>query len=168
MQYLTCVLRGNTFMTDDPIDQSRQGSATERRLRHAVGQCPVARGDAALIARVRPIRTSSVSVFGRSAKARPSDRSIRSYGTDHTEATGRNSTSLAELCEKQWADYRDDRYPRLGCVSEYSEKAWVSRAKRAVRFRLGLTMCLIACTMQSSPRPTVFWCPFGNDLSVGV
>jgi hypothetical protein len=95
-------------------------------------------------------------------------RSIRSYGTDHTEATGRNSTSLAELCEKQWADYRDDRYPRFGCVSEYSEKAWVSRAKRAARFRLGLTMCLIACTMQSSPRPTVFWYPFGNDLSVGV
>ena len=44
----------------------------------------------------------------------------------------------------------------------------MSRAKRAARFRLGLTMCLIACTMQSSPRPTVFWCPFGNDLSVGV
>jgi hypothetical protein len=155
-------------MTDDSIDQSSQGSATERRLRHAAGQCSVARGDAALIARIRFVRTSSVPVSGRSAKARPADRSIRSYGTDHTEATGRNSTSLAELCEKQWADYRDDRYPRFGCVSEYSEKAWVSRAKRAARFRLGLTMCLIACTMQSSPRPTVFWCPFGNDLSVGV
>jgi hypothetical protein len=155
-------------MTDDSINQSSQGSATERRLRHGAGQCSFARGDAALIARVRPVRTSGVSVSARSAKARPADRSIRSYGTDHTEATGRNSTSLAELCEKQWADYRDDRYPRFGCVSEYSEKAWVSRAKRAARFRLGLTMCLIACTMQSSPRPTVFWCPFGNDLPVGV
>ncbi len=155
-------------MTDDSIDQSSQGSATERRLRHAAGQCSVARGDAALIATIRPVRTSSVSLSGRSAKARPADRSIRSYGTNHTKATRRNSTSLAELCEKQWADYRDDRYPRSGCVSEYSEKAWVSRAKRAARFRLGLTMCLIACTMQSSPRPTVFWCPFGNDLSVGV
>jgi hypothetical protein len=155
-------------MTDDPVNQSSQGSATERRLRHAAGQCSVARGDAALIARIRPVRTSSVSISGRSAKARPAARSIRSYGTDHTKATGRNSTSLAELCEKQWADYRDDRYPRFGGVSEYSEKAWVSRAKRAARFRLGLTMCLIACTMQSSPRPTVFWYPFGNDLSVGV
>ena len=155
-------------MTDDAINQSRQGSATERRLRYAAGQCSVARGDAALIARIRPVRTSSVSVSGRSAKARPAARSIRSYGTDHTKATGRNSTAFAELCEKQWADYRNDRYPRFGCVFEYSEKAWVSRAKRAARFRLGLTMCLIACTMQSSPRPTVFWCPFGNDLSAGV
>jgi hypothetical protein len=155
-------------MTNDPVNQSSQGSATERRLRHAARQCSVARGDAASIARIRPVRTSSVPVSGRGAKARPADRSIRSDGTDHTEATGRNSTSLAELCEKQWADYRDDRYPRFGCVSEYSEKAWVSRAKRAARFRLGLTMCLIACTMQSSPRPTVFWYPFGNDLSVGV
>jgi hypothetical protein len=155
-------------MTDDPVNQSSQGSATERRLRHAAGRCSVARGDAASIARIRPVRTSSVPVSGRGAKARPADRSIRSDGTDHTKATGRNSTPLAELCEKQWADYRDDRYPRFGCVSEYSEKAWVSRAKRAARFRLGLTMCLIACTMQSSPRPTVFWYPFGNDLSVGV
>ena len=155
-------------MTYDSIDQSSQGSATERRLRYAAGQCSVARGNAALVARVRSVRTSSVSVSGRSAKARPAARSIRSYGTDHAKATGRNSTSLAELCEKQWADYRNDRYPRFGCVSEYSEKAWVSRAKRAARVRLGLTMCLIACTMQSSPRPTVFWCPFGNDLSVGV
>ena len=155
-------------MANDPINQSGQGSATERRLRHAAGQCSVARGNAALIARVRSVRTSSVPVSGRSAKARPADRSIRSYGTDHTEATGRNSTSLAELCEKQWADYRNDRYPRFGRVSEYSEKAWLSRAKRAAHFRLALTMCLIACTMQSSPRPTVFWCPFGNDLSAAV
>jgi hypothetical protein len=112
-------------MTDDPVNQSSQGSATERRLRHAAGRCSVARGDAASIARIRPVRTSSVPVSGRGAKARPADRSIRSDGTDHTKATGRNSTPLAELCEKQWADYRDDHYPRFGCVSEYSEKAWV-------------------------------------------
>jgi hypothetical protein len=31
-----------------------------------------------------------------------------------------------------------------------------------------LTMCLIACTIQSSPRPTVFWCPFGNVPSAAV
>jgi hypothetical protein len=155
-------------MTDGTINQSSQGSATERRLRHAAGQCSVARGNAAPIARVRPVRTSSVPVSGRSAKARPSDRSIRSYGTDHTQAPGRNSTSFADLCEKQWADDRNDRYPRVGRVSEHSEKAWLSRAKRAARFRLALTMCLIACTMQSSPRPTVFWCPFGSDPSAAV
>ena len=155
-------------MADGPINQSGQGSATERRLRHAAGQGSVARGNAALIARVRPVRTSSVPVSGRSAKARPADRSIRSYGTDHTQATGRNSTAFAELCEKQWADYRDDRYPRFGRVSEYAEKAWLSRAKGTARFRFALTMCLIACTMPSSPRPTVFWCPFGNDPSAAV
>ncbi len=168
-QYLTCALRGNTFMTDDSIDQSGQGSAAERRLRHAAAaQYSVARGDAALIARVRPVRTSSVSVSGRSATARPAGRSLRGYGTDHAQASGENSTSLAGVCEKQWADYRSDRDPRVGCVSEYSEKAWLSRAKRAARFKFGLTMCLIACTIQSSPRPTVFWCPFGSALSAAV
>jgi hypothetical protein len=155
-------------MTDDPINQSGQGSANERRLHHAPGRCSVVRGNAALIARVRSVRASSVPVSGRSAKARPSDRSIRSYGTDHTQVTGRNSTSVANLCEKQWADDRNDRYPRVGRVSEYSEKAWLSRAKRVAHFRLALTMCLIACTMQSSPRLTVFLCPFGKGPSAAV
>jgi hypothetical protein len=72
------------------------------------------------------------------------------------------TSRLAELREKQWADYPDDRYPRFGCVCEYAEKVWVSRAKRAARLKLGLTMCLIACTMQSSPRPTVFCARLGT------
>jgi hypothetical protein len=25
---------------------------------------------------------------------------------------------------------------------------------------------LIACSSRSSPRPTIFWCPFGNALLV--
>jgi len=149
-------------MTNDPIDQNGQGSAAERRLRHAFGQCSVARGNAALIARVRPVRTASLSVHGGSDTAEPAGRSFRGYGADHAQAPGRNSTSTAGLCEEQWTNYRSDRDTRVGRVSEHSEKAWLSRAKRAARFRFALTMCLIACTIQSSPRPTVFWCPFGN------
>ena len=72
------------------------------------------------------------------------------------------------VCEEQWADYRSDRDTRVGRVSEYSEKAWLSRAKRTARFRFALTMYLIACTIQSSPRPTVFWCPFGSVALAAV
>jgi hypothetical protein len=31
-----------------------------------------------------------------------------------------------------------------------------------------LIMRLIACTIRSSPRPTVFWCPFGSVRSAEV
>jgi hypothetical protein len=31
-----------------------------------------------------------------------------------------------------------------------------------------LNMHLIACTMRSSVRPTVFWCPFGSVPLAGV
>jgi len=149
-------------MTNGPIDQSGEGSAAECRLRHAAGPCSVARGNAALIARVRPVRTSSLPVPGASDTSEPAGRSFRGYGADHTQAPGGNGTSSAGLCEEQWANYRSDRHTRVGRVSEYSEKAWLSRAKRTARFRFALTMCLIACTIQSSPRPTVFWCPFGS------
>jgi len=155
-------------MTNDPIDQSGEGSAAERRLRHAAGPCCVARGHAALIARVRPVRTSSLPVPRGSDTPEPAGRSFRGYGADHTQAPGGNSTSSAGPCEEQWADYRSDRHTRVGRVSEYSEKAWLSRAKGTARFRFALTMCLIACTIQSSPRPTVFWCPFGSVPSAAV
>jgi hypothetical protein len=31
-----------------------------------------------------------------------------------------------------------------------------------------LTMCLIACTIRNSRRPTAFWCPFENVPLVAV
>jgi hypothetical protein len=155
-------------MANGPIDQSGQGSAAERRLRHAFGQSSVVRGNAALIAKVRPVRTSSLPIPGGSEPSESAGRSFRDYGADHTQAPGGNSTSSAGLCEEQWADYRSDRDARVGRVSEYSEKAWLSRAERTARFRFALIMYLIACTIQSSPRPTVFWCPFGSVPSAAV
>jgi hypothetical protein len=147
-------------MTDGPIHQSGQGAAAERRLRHARGRCSVVRSNAALITGVRPVRTSSLPVPGRSDTSRPAGRSFQSYSADHTQASGGNSTSSSGLCEEQWSDYRSDRDARVGRVSEYSEKAWLSRAERTARFRFGLTMCLIDCTIRSSRRPTAFWCLF--------
>src|SRR5271157_3425345 len=72
------------------------------------------------------------------------------------------------VCEKQLADDRCDRDASVGRVSEYSEKAWLSRAERAAGFKFTLTICLIACTTRSSPRPTVFLCPFGSAPSVAA
>jgi hypothetical protein len=71
-------------------------------------------------------------------------------------------TYASSVCEKQWADDRRDCYTRIGCVSECSEKAWLSRAQRSARFKFTLSICLIVCTNQNSSRPTVFLCPFGN------
>jgi hypothetical protein len=35
-------------------------------------------------------------------------------------------------------------------------------------FKFTLTMRLTACTIRSSSRPTVFWCPFGSVPSAAV
>jgi hypothetical protein len=31
-----------------------------------------------------------------------------------------------------------------------------------------LSICLTACTIRSSPKPIVFWCPFGSVPSAAV
>ena len=92
----------------------------------------------------------------------------RGYGADDAQTPGGNGASSSGVCEKQWADDRCDRDTRVGGVSEYSEKAWLSRAQRAAGFKFTLTICLIGCTTRSSPRLTAFLCPFGSAPSAAV
>jgi hypothetical protein len=159
---LTSVVRGNTFMTHDAIDQSGEGSAVECRSRPAFAQCFSPRCHAALITGVRPVGAPGIPVPRRSAKARPAGRSLRGYCAGHTQAPFEYGASSAGVCEKQWADHRSYCDPCVSRVSEHSEKEWLSRARDKVRFKSTLSMRLIACTIRSSPRPTVFWCPFGS------
>ena len=168
LQCLTCVLRGNMFMTDGSFDQSGQSSAVEHRSRPARAPYRVARGSAAFVTGVRPVRASSIPVPGGSLPPRPAGRSHGGYGADHAQASAEHSTSVAEVCEKQWSDYRSDRDTRVERVSSCSKKAWLSRAQGAARFKSTSTMRLIACASRNSPKPTIFWCPVGSAPSVGA
>lgn len=149
-------------MTYGAIDQSGQGSAAERRARHVAAQYSVARGQATAITRVRPFRAAGLPVPEGSNSSGPAGRSLRSYGPDDAQASGGDGTSSSGLCEKKWRHDRRDRDTCVGCVSEYSEKAWLSRAPDAVRLKFALTIRLTACTIRNSPRLTVFWCPSGS------
>src|ERR1700688_2262982 len=154
-------------MTYGPVHQSGQGSSVERRLRDA-RQGSVGRGHASPFPKIRPLRTSSLSVSGGSGPSGPIGRSLRGYRTDDAKAPGGNGASSSGACEKQWADDGGDCDPRVRCVSEYAEKAWLSRADCAARFKFTWITCLIACTTRSSPRPTVFLCRFGSAPSAAV
>jgi hypothetical protein len=165
---LTCVARSNIHMTRASVDQSGQGSAVERRSSSAATRYPIGRSRATLVGRVRPVRTPSLSVSGRSDSSEAAGRSLRGYGADDAQTPGENCRASSGVCEKQWADDRCDRDPRFGCVSGYAEKAWLSRAQRAARFKFAWTTGWIACTTQSSPKPTVFLCPFGSAPSAAV
>jgi hypothetical protein len=145
-------------MTDGAIDQGRQGSSAERRVRHAPRQGFVAQGHAAAIARVRPVRTSSLPVPGESGSFGGARRSLRGYGAHHSQASCGNSPSSPGIREEQWSDDRDDRDTSIGCVSRFSEKAWLSRAPDTAHFKSTSTMGLIVCTIRSSRRFTTFWC----------
>lgn len=155
-------------MADDPINQNEQGSAVECCFRHAPAQYAVIRGHATLGSRVPSVGTSGLPIPGGSGASGAAGRGQRGYGADHPQGSGSNSTSASSVCEKQWADDRRDCYTRIGCVSECSEKAWLSRAQRSARFKFTLSICLIVCTNQNSSRPTVFLCLFGNVPLVAV
>jgi hypothetical protein len=155
-------------MANGPIDQSGQGSAAERRLCLVAARYSVARGNAAPIARVRPLRAASLPVSGGGGSSGSAGRGLRSYGPDHAQASCGNGKSSSGLCEKKWPDDWNNRDTCVGGVSACSEKAWLSRAQDTARFKFSLTIRLIACTTRKSPKPTVFWCLFGSVPSAAV
>jgi hypothetical protein len=160
--YLIYVLRSNMFMAYGAVDQSGEGSAAERRSWPTPASCCTSRSSAAIVTRVRFVRASSIPLLRGGLPARSTSRSYRGHGADHVEASAAHGGTTAKVREKQWPDYWSDRDRRVERVSRRSEETWLSRAPRAAHFKSVLTMPLIDCTMQSSLRPTVFWCRFGS------
>ena len=149
-------------MTDDSFYQSGQGPASERRSWPTPAPCPVACSSTALVTRVRSVRASSISIPPGRHPSRPTGRSHGGDGADHTQASIEHRGNAAEVCEKQWPNHGSDRDACVERVSGCSKKAWLSRAQEAARCKSKSTMRLIACSNRSSPKPTTFWCPFGN------
>jgi len=149
-------------MTHVPIDQSGQGPAAECRARHVTAQNSIAGSNATALAKVRPFRAASLPVPGRGDSFGPAGRSLRSYRPYHTQASGGDGASPSGLCEKEGSDDRSDRDLCIGCVSEYSEKSWLSRVPDTARLKFSLNIRSIACMIRNSPKPIVFSCPFGN------
>jgi Reverse transcriptase (RNA-dependent DNA polymerase) len=165
---LTFALIGNTFMTYGALDQSGKGSAAERRSWPTPASCRFAPSGTALVTRVRSVRTSSISVPGGSLPARSAGRSPRAYSADHVEASAEHGGTAAEAREKQWPDHGSDRDRRGERVSRCSKKAWLSRAPKAAHCKFTFPIRLIACSSQSSRKPTIFWSPRGSAPSAGV
>jgi retron-type reverse transcriptase len=165
---LIFVLRGNIFMADDAFDQSGKGSAAERRSWSAPASSCASRSSAAVVTRVRSVRASSLSLPGGSLSARSSRRSSRGHGANHVEAAAAYSGTSPEVREKQRTDHWSDRDRRVECLSTHSKKAWLSRAQKAAHCRSTFPIRLIACSRQSSRKPTIFWSPRGSAPSAGV
>lgn len=165
---LTFALRGNMSMTGDAFDQSGKGSAAERRSWPTPASCRFTRSGAALVTRVRSVRASSISVPGGSVRARSAGRSPRAHSADHVEASAEHGGTAAEVREKQGPDHWSDRDRRGERVSRCSKKAWLSRAPKAAHCKSTFPIRLIACSSQSSCKPTIFWSPCGSAPSAGV
>ncbi len=155
-------------MASGPIEQSGQGSAVERRLRHASAKYAIGQSHAALVREVRPVRTPKLSLPEGSGPSKPAGRSLRGYGANHAQAPGGHCTPATEIREEQWAYDRSGCDSRVCGVSKYSENAWLSRAPRTAHYKYMLSICLTACTIPSLPKPTVFWCLFESVLSAAV
>jgi hypothetical protein len=103
-----------------------------------LGKAPFPEARHPLARKVRPVRPSSLPVSRGSEPSGSARRSLRGYGTDDAQTSCGNGASSLCTCEEQWADSGCDCDPRVGCVSEYSEKAWLSRAERAAGFKIML------------------------------
>lgn len=144
-------------MTYGPLDQSGEGPAAECCSRLAPAPYCIARGSAALVARVQSVRASSISIPGGGVRAGSAGRGHRSYRADHAQASTEHGGTAAEVREEQWPDHWSNRDSRAECVSTRSKEAWLSRIERAAIFKFMFPIRLIACLSRSSRRLTRFW-----------
>ena len=156
-----------TFMADGARHQSGKGSASERRAWSAATSTGSCRCSSPAVTPVRFIRAASVSLPGESRATRWPGRSSRDHHADHIEASAKYRGTAPEVREKQWPHHWNHRNQRVECVSTHSKKAWLSRVKRAAHFKSTLVIPLIACSSQSSRRPTKFWCLVASAPSGG-
>ena len=159
------VSRSNMLMTHGALHQSREGPTLECRSCLTAASCCTSRSSAALVARVRFVRASSISLPGRSVPARSTRRSSRGHGADHIEASATYGGTSPEVRKEQRTDHWSNRDRRVACVSTHSKKAWLSRVKKAAHFKSTFAIRLIACSSRNSRRPTIFWCPVASAPS---
>jgi hypothetical protein len=157
-----------TFVADGAIDQSGKGPTPECRSRSASSSNCASGSSSAIVARVRSIGASSISLSGKSLPAEASGRNTRSHSTGNIEATAADAGIAPETREKQRSDGGSDRNRRIEYLSPHSTKAWLSRVEKAAHFKSKLRIRLIACSRRNSCRLTTFWFPVASAPSAGA
>ena len=145
-------------MSHDALDQSRQGEAAKRCLPLARTQHGVARGSSQIIARVRLIAASGLSIPRTSCQARSTGRSAASQRTDHAQTPAQHRSCIALVRKKNWLDAGRDCDARTDPLSQCPTQAWLRGVGGGVSFTSSSTMHLIVCVRQSWHRLMKFSC----------
>jgi len=146
-----------TFMADDALYQSGQGSTPELCSWSASAPHCAFRCSAAVVTRVRFIRASGISLSATGLATPASSRDSPDYRTGHLETSPTDCGIAAEIRERQWSDHRSDCNRGIEYLSAYAEKAWLSRVEKAAHFESRFPIPLIACSSRNSRRLTTFW-----------
>ena len=157
-----------TFVADGAIDQSGKGATPECRSRSASSSDRASRSSSTIVARVRSIGASGISLSGKSLPAQASGRNTRSHSTGNIKAPAAHAGIAPETGEKQRSDCWSDRNRRIEHLPPYSTKAWLSRVAKAAHIKSKLPTRLIACSRPNSRRLTTFWFPVTSAPWVGA
>jgi hypothetical protein len=145
-------------MSHGSLNQGRQGEAAERCLPSARTKHGVARGSSEIIAGVRFIAASGLSIPRTSCQARSTGRSAASEHTDHAQTPAEHHSCIALVRKKNWLDLGRDCDARTERLSQCPTQAWLRGVAAEVSFTSSSTMRLIVCGRQSLHRLMKFSC----------
>lgn len=149
-------------MAFDALDQSQKGASGQRCSWLTSAPGGMARSSATLVAAVRSLRASSLSLSRRSFASGWAGGNSRGRGTNYAESSSAHGETIAEVRKEQWPDHGSNRGRCLECIFPYRKKAWLSRGERTAHFKSPFPIHLIACSSSSSRRLTRFWFPAAN------
>jgi len=154
---LTCVVRGNMFMSLEPRDQGGQGTVSEWSLPAARAASGGRQGGTTACAQVCAVAAASLSLPRSSQRTERSCRGCGADRRDYVQATGEHRARPARVRSAEWAYPRADRHTGARGASRRLTPAWLSGGHFAARCGFNSTVRLIGYWAASSPKRTRSW-----------
>jgi len=155
---LTCVVKGNTFMSHDALNRCPEGRTTERGAPLAGARYRLGRCGNEPVARFWIVATSGLSLPRRGPGNWPSRSRHRAVRSDHAEDTRPCRARPARLFSSQRTNTWGNCCACPLEILKGNAQAWLRGARERI-VRSVSTTPLIACSPRNSSRSTKFSFP---------
>jgi len=160
---LICDANGNTAVSDDSFDANTKGRPTESGAAVARGRNWHGGGCHGVVARVRLVATTSLSLSRTGASGQTCAAGCRELDYDYAQDAGEPRGRSSGSCEQARPHNKRGREAGGFSIPGRQTPAWLSGNKFDVASNLSSHS--IGCALRSLNRLTTFWFRIGSESS---
>ena len=160
---MICDANGNIAVSYDSFDANTKGRPTESGAAVARGRNWHGGGCRGVVARVRLVATTSLSLSRTGASGQPCSAGCRELDYDYAQDAGEPCGRSSGSCEQGRPHDKRGHQAGGGSIPGRKAPAWLSGNNHDVASNLSSHS--IGCALPSLNRHTTFWFRIGSELS---